>query len=227
MPPVPDHASPLDSHPKRLARLDSSAVSDALDKLGLSGVADGIEQVSSDRRIAGPVVTVRLEAGSGSTGAARHLGASAIEAAKSGDIIVVQHPGGEAAGWGGILSLGAKLRSVAGAIVGGPVRDIDDSRALDFPVFATAVTPRTARGRIVEAACNEPITIAGVPVAPGDFVIADGSGVVFVKAGEIDRVLDTAEALARREREMTTALLEGTAVGDVMNADYEQLLKRS
>jgi regulator of RNase E activity RraA len=220
-------ASRAETPSERLARLDSSAVSDALDKLGLSGVADGIGRLSSAKRIAGPVMTVRLEAGVPSTRAARHLGTSAIDAATPGAVIVVQHPGGAGAGWGGILSLGAKLRSVAGVIVGGPVRDIDDSRAIDFPVFATAVTPRTARGRIVEAAFNEPISIAGVAVAPGDFVIADGSGAVFVKAADIERVLDTAEALLRRERRMTTALLEGTAVGDVMNADYEQLLERS
>ncbi len=224
----PQQSTVTEARRKRLERLDSSAVSDALDKLELSGVASGIGRLSTVRRIAGPVLTVRLDAVKASSTAVRHLGTSAIEAAKPGDIIVIQHPGGEeAAGWGGMLSLSATLRSVAGVIVGGLVRDIDDSRTVDFPVFAKGVTPRTARGRIVEAAFNEPINVCGIRVAPGDFVIADGSGVVFVSAGDIDPVLDTAEALAGRERAMTTALLEGAPVGRVMGADYEQSLERS
>ena len=139
---------------------------------------------------------------------------------------MIQHPGGiDAAGWGGLLSLGAKLRSVAGVIVDGPVRDIDDSRAIGFPVFARGVTPRTARGRIAEVAFNEPIAIGGVQVSSGDLAVADGSGVVFLAAGNVDRILEVAEMLATRERAMTTALLEGTTVSQVMGADYEQSLE--
>src|SRR2546421_8838383 len=170
----------------RLARLDSCAVSDALDKLGLNGAVAGIERWSTDRRIAGRVLTVKLEAAEGRSNT-RHLCTAAIEAAKPGDIIVVeQRTGLDAASWGGNLSIGAQVKGIAGVIVEGPVRDLDDSRKLDFPVFARSHTARTARGRIVETATNEPITVADVVVHPGDYVLADASAVVFVAQVEIE-----------------------------------------
>src|SRR5579863_4242834 len=120
----------------RLSRLDTCAVSDALDKLGLKGAVTGIQRFSTDRRIAGRVLTVRLDRAEGRA-TTRHLCTAAIEAAQPGDIIVVeQRTGLDAASWGGNLSLGAKVRGVAGVIVEGPARDIDDSRKLDFTVFA-------------------------------------------------------------------------------------------
>ncbi|HXX18455.1 MAG TPA: RraA family protein [Candidatus Acidoferrum sp.] len=211
---------------ERLKRLDCCAVSDALDKLGLAGAVTGIAQLSTSRRIAGRILTVKLGVGELPAGKPRHVSTTAIEAAQPGDIIVVeQHSGVNAASWGGILTLGAKLRGVAGAIADGPVRDIDESRQLDFPVFGTSVTTLTARGRIVELATGEPIKIRGVQVRPGDYVIADGSGVVFIAAENIERVLAAAEDIFAREAAMAQALREGKRITEVMGANYENMLK--
>jgi 4-hydroxy-4-methyl-2-oxoglutarate aldolase len=210
----------------RLSRLDTCALSDALDKLGLAGAAGGIIELATTRRIAGRILTVKLGPGEPPPGKPRHVSTTAIEAAQPGDIIVVeQHSGVDAASWGGILTLGAKLRGVVGAIADGPVRDIDQSRQLDFPVFGTGVTTRTARGRIVELATGGPITIRGIEVNPGDYVIADGSGVVFIAALAIERVLAAAEQIFAREAAMAQALREGRPITEVMGASYENLLK--
>lgn len=210
----------------RLKRLDTCAVSDALDKLGLPGAVAGITQLSTSRRIAGRILTVKLGVGEPPAGRPRHVSTTAIEAAQPGDIVVIeQHSGINAASWGGILSLGAKVRGVAGAIADGPVRDIDESRQLDFPVFGTAVTMVTARGRIVELATGGPITIRGVQVNPGDYAIADGSGVVFISDDNIERVLITAETIFAREAAMGQALREGKPITEVMGANYENMLK--
>ena len=214
----------------RLGRLDSCAVSDALDKLGLKGSVTGIERFSTGRRIFGRVLTVKLDRAEGrdtSMTNTRHLCTAAIEAANPGDIIVVeQRTGLEAASWGGNLSIGAQVKGVAGVIVEGPVRDLDDSRKLDFPVFARSHTARTARGRIVEVATNELITVGDVTVSPGDYVIADASAVVFVAQAEIARVLDTAEAIMQREEAMAQAIRSGTPISQVMGASYEHMLKK-
>jgi regulator of RNase E activity RraA len=211
----------------RLAALDSCAVSDALDKLGLPGAVTGIHRFSTDRRISGRVVTVKLEPDDGRPAASRHLSTTAIEGAQPGDVIVVeQRTGIDAAGWGGNLALGAKLRRVAGVIVEGPTRDVDEAREYDFPVFARDHTSRTARGRIVETGTNLPITVGDVAVSPGDYVVADGSAVVFVAARDIDRVLETAETIAQNERAMVAALRAGTPITQVMGKNYETLLKR-
>ena len=211
---------------ERLGKLDTCVVSDALDKLGLAGAAAGLSQLSTSRRIAGRVLTVKLGMGEPPPGKPRHVSTIAIEAAQQGDIIVVeQHSGVNAASWGGILSLGAKIRGVAGAIADGPVRDIDESRQLDFPVFGTAVTTCTARGRIVELATGGPITIRGVQVNAGDYAIADGSGVVFIASEDIERVLAAAESIFAREAAMAQALREGKPITEVMSANYENMLK--
>lgn len=218
-----------DDFVKRLARLDCCAVSDAMDKLGLAGGVSGLEQRASTRRIAGRVVTYQLvPKGEAPTvsGPPRHLGTTAIEAAQPGDIIAVeQRTGLDAGSWGGILSLAAKLRGVAGVIADGPVRDIDEARGYDFPVYCRSLTARTARGRVAEAFTNQPITVGEVTVHPGDYAIADASGVVFVRAQDIARVLDAAEAIAGREAAMARALLAGQPVSAVMGADYEHMLR--
>jgi 4-hydroxy-4-methyl-2-oxoglutarate aldolase len=210
----------------RLSLLDSCAVSDALDKLKLTGVVTGLPRLATSRRIAGRAVTLRLGVGSARSGPARHLGTAAVEAAGPGDVIVVEQRSGiDAGSWGGILSLGAKLRGVAGVIADGPVRDIDEAQGHDFPVFARACTARTARGRIVELATNEPVMIGDIRVAPGDYVVADGSAVVFVRAEDIDRVLEAAELIAGREALMAQALRDGKPITEVMGASYEHMLK--
>ena len=219
----------MDDLVKRLQRLDVCAVSDAMDKLGLPPSVSGLTQQSTQQRIAGKVVTYKLVPAAqvpAHTGAPRHLGTTAIEAAQPGDVIVIeQRTGLDAGSWGGILSLAAKLREVAGVVVDGPVRDIDEARAYDFPVYARGLTARTARSRVAEAFTNQPVRIGEVTVCPGDFAIADASGVVFIAAADIERVLQAAEMIVGREAAMAQALRDGQPVSHVMGAAYEHMLK--
>jgi 4-hydroxy-4-methyl-2-oxoglutarate aldolase len=217
----------MDDLVARLGRLDACAVSDALDKLGLTGVVTGLQRLATDSRLSGRVVTVKLEKDDGRPPASRHLGTTAIEAAQAGDVIVLeQRSGVDAACWGGNLSLAAQLRGVAGVVIDGPVRDTDEARGYQFPVFARSATSRTARGRIVETATNVPVQIGDVTVSPGDYVVADGSAVVFVAARDLERVLTAAEAVADRERQMVADLKAGLPVSQVMGKTYETMLKR-
>jgi 4-hydroxy-4-methyl-2-oxoglutarate aldolase len=210
---------------QRLARLDSPAVSDATDRLGLKGRITGIGRLATDKRITGRVVTVRLGRFRETATPPRHLCSAAIEAAGPGQVIVVeQRTGIEAAGWGGILSNAARFRGVEGAIVDGPARDIDESRDLGFAVFARSAVPTTARGRIMEDGFNIAVTIGEVTVNPDDLVIADGSGIVFIRAADAEAVISAAETIAAREAAMTKAVLAGEPVSSVMGADYEHML---
>ena len=216
----------MDDIVTRLSRLDACAISDALDKLKLTGAVTGIHRLSTDARISGRVVTYRMEPDDGRPVASRHLGTTAIEAARPGNVIVAeQRTGIDAAAWGGNLSCGAQLRGIAGVIVEGPARDIDEARGYGFPVFARTHTARTARGRIVETGTNVPITVGDVQVMPGDYVVADGTAVVFVPQADIERVLDAAEAVVAKERAMVEALREGTPISEVMGRNYETMLK--
>lgn len=211
----------------RLRKIDCCAISDALDQLKLGGVVTGLlGQGSGTQRIAGRAITVKLGVGDPKAGPPKHLGATAVEIGGPDDVIVIeQRSGVEAGSWGGLLSLGAKTRGIAGVVSHGPVRDIDQAREMGFPVFASAYTSRTARGRIVEIGTNLPVTIGDVAVTPGDFVVADRSAVIFIAAVDIERVLVAAERIAVKEDAMAEDILAGTPIGTVMGASYEHMLK--
>ena len=209
---------------ERLRKIDTCAVSDALDALGIKGTVMGISSISVQRRIAGRVQTVKLGKASPDI-PKKHLCSSAVDAALPGDVIVVENKETEiAAGWGGILSTAAAAKGLSGVIVDGPARDADESRDVDFPVFARAATPFTARGRVAEHNWNKKINIGGVAVDPGDLVLADGSGVVFIPQNNVGNVLDKAEEIQGKEVAMAAAVKAGKPVSDVMGGDYEAML---
>lgn len=212
----------------RLAAVDTCACADAMDKLGLlSGAALGVRALTVARKVTGQVLTVQL--GPPPDGAApRHLGTAAIEAAAAGDVIVMAAGGRtDAAAWGGVLSLAATLRGVGGVIIDGACRDVDQAADLGLAVYALGATPLTARGRHAELAWNVPVPVAGVTVRPGDLVIADGSGVVFLPRQDAARVIHAAEEVTAREDAMSVRIKKGEPVSRVLSADYERMLEDS
>ncbi|CAM2169797.1 RraA family protein [Paraburkholderia sacchari] len=215
-----------DQNVQRLRRLDCCAVSDALDKLKLTGAVSGLPQRSGAGRVVGRAITVKLGTGEAPLGPPVHLGCTAIEQAGSENVIVVEQRSGVDAGcWGGLLSLAAKVRGVAGVVADGPVRDIDEAVTYELPVFSRATTARTARGRVVEKGTNVPVEIGDVTVEAGDYVVADGSAVIFIRAADIEAVVEVAETIVNKEAVMAKAILSGTPVGQVMGGNYEHMLK--
>ncbi len=211
----------------RLARIDCCALSDALDRLKLKGQATGLPQMSGSGRIAGRAVTLRLGTGAPPPGPPRHLGTTAIEAANPGDIIVVeQRTGVEAGCWGGLLTVGAMERGVAGVVADGPVRDIDEARGYGFPIFTNKVTSFTARGRVVEKETNGPVMIGTVQVNPGDYIVADNSATIVIPPDQVEAVLATAEEIIVREAAMADAIRKGVPISQVMGGNYERMLER-
>lgn len=212
----------------RLKALDSCAVSDSLDALGLPSAVTGIGAQSLAKRIAGSVVTVKLVDKRVEGAPVRHLCTAAIEAANTGDILVIeQRTGIDAAAWGGVLSNAAQNVGIAGVIVDGPARDIDEAGELGFPVYARNATARTARGRIFELDFNIEIKIGDASVSPGDLVMADGSGVVLVPSDRSLEVVNLAENIVAKEKLMTAAVRRGEPVSQVMGANYENMLQHN
>ena len=211
----------------RLERLDACAVSDALDSLGLEGAHSGISRRSTSQRIAGVVQTVKLTDQEPQGGSKRHLGTAAIDSSDEMTVIVVeQRTGIDCAGWGGVLANAAKVKGVRGVIMEGPARDVDEYEEIGFPVFSRATTPHTARGRVWEESFGEPVMVGNSQVVPGDLVIADGSGVVFVPAGKAEEIITIAERIAEKERLMTEDVLQGKPVSEVMGTNYENMLNK-
>lgn len=217
---------PSDPHLVRLRRLDACAVSDALDRLKLSGQVTGFPQRAGQGRIVGRAITVKLGTGAPPPGPPRHLGVAAIQRANAHSIIVIEQRTGLNAGcWGGLLTLAAKVRGVVGVIADGPVRDIDEARSYDFPIFCNAVTSFTARGRVVEKTVGGPIAIGDVTVNDGDYIVADNSACIFIPPADIERVLAAAEDIVAREAAMAKAILAGDDLAEVLGGNYEHMLQ--
>lgn len=203
---------------KRLAELDTCAVSDALDSLGLHGATTGVRRLwPVERTVVGVVRTVTAGP-KADGGPAAHIAAGAIDVAAPGDVIVVANGGRlDVSCWGGILTRAAQLRGIAGVVIDGACRDIGEGQQLDFPVFGRAVVPVSARGRIVQLASGEPIEFAGVRVEQADLVVADCNGVVFVPGSRAEDVIAFAERIVAREELMAAAVLGREPVSAVMH----------
>lgn len=211
---------------ERLGLLDACAVSDAKDSLGLPAAVSGIARQSGEGLLVGRVKTVELVEGVPPADMPKvHLGARAIVTANTDTVIVVAHPGIDAGAWGGVLSTGAQIAGVRGVVLDGPTRDRDEAAGLGFPIYARGTTARTARGRVYEQSTGETIRIGDQSVSDGDYVIADASGVVFIAAADIERVLEAAERIARKEAAMVASLRGGNPITEVMGADYETMLE--
>ena len=213
----------LEQHPaaddlERLKVLDSCAVSDALDTLGLPGATVGVRALwPASTPVVGRARTVTAGPRE-SDRPAQHIAAAAIDAAGAGDVLVIANGGRtDVSCFGGLLTLAASGRGIGGVVIDGACRDIAESEELGFPVFGRAVVPVSARGRIVQLAMGDPIPFAGVTVEQGDYVIADTNGVVFVPATAIGRVLALAERIVERESGMAEAVRSGQPVSEVMH----------
>jgi len=210
----------------RLACLDTCAVSDALDRMQVRGVAFGLAPLSVPKRIVGHAVTVRLGPDDRRE-TKQHLCTRAVEASGPGRIIVIANEGRtNVAGWGGILSVAASIKGTEGVVIDGACRDIDESRAVGLAVYGRAAVPVTARGRVVELEWNVPIVVCGQSVTPGDLVIADGSGVVFLRGDLAEAAIGEAEKIAEKERLIAEAVRNGVPVSQAMGANYESMLRR-
>jgi 4-hydroxy-4-methyl-2-oxoglutarate aldolase len=212
---------------ERLAKLDTCAVSDGMDRLGLKGATFGVRPMWACPKIIGRAVTMKIKP-VGLEKPKQHLGTAAIVVAQPGDVIVVDNGGRpDSSCWGGLLSLAAKTKGISGIVIDGACRDIDESRDLEFPVYARGALPMTARNRVMQESFNQEIQFAGVQVHPGDLVIADGSGVVVIPRFQEEEVVKEAEAVAATEARMADGIRQGMSVLEVLEKlGYEAMLTK-
>ena len=202
----------------RAARLATSTLANALDDAGLHhNVMATIKAVAPGMRFAGPAVTVREVTGDYGrfTSADFQVGAM-IDAAAAGDVIVVDMGGAACSTWGGMASLAAKVKGVAGLLVDGGVRDLEEMIEFEFPVFARHLVPTTGRRRLKVAAIGEAVTLDGVRVAPGDLIVADGTGVVCLPRERALDITTRAEALQHDDERAMAEIRGGLGFSEAM-----------
>lgn len=203
---------------RRVSLLATSTLANALDLTGLhNNVIAHIKAVAPGFRFTGPAVTVKEIAGKHGDFTSEDFRVGAmIDAAKAGDVIVVDAGGAECSTWGGMASLAAKLKGVAGLLVDGAVRDLEEMVEFDFPVFARHMIATTGRLRLKVEDINVPVVIDGVQVAPGDIIHADGTSAVCLPRDRVVEILEIAERLAKDDASAIEDLRAGLTFSEAM-----------
>ncbi len=196
----------------------SCVVSDCMER---AGVLRSDIRPLFEARFVGPALTVKLYPGD----LVDCLDALAV--AQAGDVIVVDAAGEtETSIWGGLMAGLCQQKGVVGAVVDGAIRDIDEIKALGFPIFSRAIVPRSTHSpysrRLEPIEVNVPIHCGGVLVFPGDIVLADETGVVVVPREQAGEVLARAQAQAAQEEATRQRIRQGKSVEELL-AEFGRL----
>lgn len=203
---------------RRLAAgVDTTAICDAARDVYVMSPA--LRCRSAEPVLCGPAVTVRCRDD--------FLGViQAIEHAGAGDVLVVDGGGREAALAGEIFARAALAKGLAGIVVDGGYRDMRFVSTCPLPVYSRHVTPR-AGTTLRPATVNETVSCGGVPVNPGDIVIADHDGIVVLNPADAVARLTAAAGVTAAEAPVVARLDAGATLGECVNvADHVAALRR-
>jgi regulator of RNase E activity RraA len=222
-PAAPGPATPADPMLARFARLSPANISDAMDQVGGGrGFLDHDVRPYVAGSFVGRAATslVRAVPADQSTPAtaAKHS-VDMIDGSEPGDVGVLVMEGSlDVAAMGGLMGTAAKVRGMAGMVIDGAFRDVQEIRALGLPVYARAISPANAVGRFASVASQIPVTCAGVTINPGDIIVASEEGVVAIPRTKADVVLKRAEEIALREQRMLPLIRKHKSVGEAIKA---------
>jgi 4-hydroxy-4-methyl-2-oxoglutarate aldolase len=192
------------------SRLPTAAVSDAIDRLGIHGVALGIKPLTSSFKLCGRAFTLRY----------RPIGyiergtvGDYIDDVPPGDVVVLDNGGRlDATVWGDILTLTARQRGVAGTVIDGVCRDVARAIEVNYPIYSRSHTMRTGKDRVEVEDVNVPVGLNDVQVRPGDLLIGDADGIVVIPWSRAEEVLRVAQEIEVAEKAIEEEVLKGTSL---------------
>ncbi|MFR9189118.1 MAG: RraA family protein [Anaerotruncus massiliensis (ex Togo et al. 2019)] len=160
-------------------KLDSTSISDALDRLGIPGGLYGIKPVTPGVVMCGQAFTVRYVP----CGEVKGTVGDFLDDVEPGQVCVLDNGGRDyCTVWGDIMAMAASMKEIAGTLIYGVCRDVKDVRAIRYPIFTMGYYMVTGKDRVEVAAVNEPVTVAGIKVCPGDLIFGDETGALAVSS---------------------------------------------
>lgn len=207
-------SSPLES----LDSLYSAVVADVMDTLGYTNqtLSASIRALTQEKKVFGRVFTLRAEPVDEVPEHPYELEMAAIDAAETGDVLLVDAGHDQScAFWGELLSTACLAKGVRGVVMSGCTRDVWALRNLAFPVFGIGYSPADSKGRIDVKAIREPIEIDGVSAKQGDYLLGDEDGVVLIPQEIADAVIAKAKEKVAGENTVREELAAGVPVGEV------------
>ena len=213
-----------DLNVERAARLDTTSISDALDRVGIAGQCLDIKPLDPRFRLAGRAFTILY----GPAGKPSGTVGDYIDDVEPGSVVVLDNGGrSNATVWGDILTWVAHRRGVAGTVIDGACRDTALCRELGYPVYSRSYSMRTGKDRVQVEGVNTVVTIGDARVAPGDLLRGDADGVLVIPRAHEDAVLDAAEEIDAIEQQIRAAVNEGKTLAQARaQLGYHQLQTR-
>jgi 4-hydroxy-4-methyl-2-oxoglutarate aldolase len=213
--------APEDQNVQRAARLDTTSLSDALDRLGIAGQCLGIKPLDYRFRLAGRAYTILY----GPAGKPPGTVGDYIDDVPPGSVVVLDNGGREnATVWGDILTWVAHSRGIAGTVIDGACRDVALSHELGYPIYSRSYSMRTGKDRVQVEGANVPVNVGDARVHPGDLVRGDADGVVAIPRAHEDQVLQIAEEIDAVEDRIRRAVKEGKSLAEARKQfGYHQL----
>ncbi len=162
------------------------------------------------KRIAGPAVTAYNYPGD------NLMIHAALYHAQAGDVLVFTNGGGtQGALWGDVAATFAKKKGIAAVVADGAVRDVATLEAMDFPTWATAISPMHPEKR-GPGAVNVPLVCDGVLVNPGDIIVADADGVLVLPLEYLERAVSGARQRSAKEVGIRDRIAKGEVLYDIL-----------
>ncbi len=195
-----------DNNVLRASKLDTTAISDALDRLGIAGQCLNIKPLDPKFRLTGRAFTILY----GPAGKPPGTVGDYIDDVPPGHVVVLDNGGREnATVWGDILTWVAQTRGAAGTVIDGACRDTHLARKLGYPMYSRSYSMRTGKDRVQVEAMGGPVTIGEARVNQGDLLRGDADGVVCIPKEHEDQVLQVAEEVDRVEDQIRSLVRGG------------------
>jgi 4-hydroxy-4-methyl-2-oxoglutarate aldolase len=210
-----------DVNRERASRLDTTSISDALDRLGIAGQCLNIKPLDHTFRLAGRAFTVLY----GPAGKPAGTVGDYIDDVEPGTVVVLDNGGREnATVWGDILTWVAHRRGVAGTVIDGACRDTYLCRDLKYPIYSRSYSMRTGKDRVQVEAMNVVVDIGDARVAPGDLLRGDADGVLVIPREHEEAVLAAAAEIDSIEQRIRALIDEGKTLAEARRQlGYHQL----
>jgi 4-hydroxy-4-methyl-2-oxoglutarate aldolase len=212
---APPHTPRMNDPLPVLETLYTAVIADVLDGLGhrQQTLGANLRAATSARRVCGHVYTAKTEPVDAIPAEPYKLEMAVIDAMQADDVLVVDAGNNlNCSFWGELLSTACIAKGVRGAVMSTCTRDLWALEKMDFPVFAIGTTPADSKGRIDVTAIGEPITIDGVKIKNGDYILGDADGVVIIPAEALDETLRLAQEKVAGENSVRDDLANGMPV---------------
>lgn len=196
----------MDTYKERLERLDTTCVSDAMDRLGIPCGLLGIKPVLTESRICGEAYTVHYVP----CGTVKGTVGDFLDDVKPGQVVVIDNNGRtDCTVWGDIMTITSVANNIGGTLIDGVCRDIPGIKNQDYPIFSKGFYMVTGKDRVEVDAVNIPVSICGVRVCPGDIIMGDDTGAIVIPKHDVEQVVKVAEEIDKKEKDIIELVKAG------------------